>query len=373
MIHKHVRGEPMRPAELSCAQAEIGFLAVTDAERGRIEFSDCLETVMTDVQAEADAHWNLSRGAPVRLGSESADGGRFVSVNGAAKSARVARNRTVITEGRDGTYARFVVGGIAQTLQPALEDQSVGIQQHDVLVGIHRESPVDRADEAEIALIAQQRDAARGQEVIEGGHERGVRTRIVDDHRSRPCTDGGQYAVNARQRFRAVAVNRDDDGRWALGAARARHSRFVRADSPRANRGSRARCCVIRTARGQQVRGVRQRLPAPIGKLRLYTDAVAPQTPAAQIHPEWPAISRKGHAAGFRKNDVSVLILEAQPHRVAQGTSRFLPIPICVPITVSAPVEGKIRGKPLATPQQWHAVTQYVERSPRPSPSGQGS
>ncbi len=222
MVDEHVLGEQVDEAGLDGAQAPVVLLAVALAEGLGVEVADGVEGGGGHVHAEADAgghgHGAAAidlRGHAVEVGPGDLERHGVVGVE-----ARVGADRGVVGQGRDAAHGRARLGGGSclrlsvgdEAVEPVAEDFSVGVEQDDGAALAQAEGAVDRADEAEVALVLDEvEQAAAG----EGGEVRGelrVGGAVVDGEQG----EGGglgrrQAGVEGAQGLAAALVDGDDD------------------------------------------------------------------------------------------------------------------------------------------------------------------
>ncbi len=213
VVHVGVAGQQVAPAAHGGAQAEIILLAVAAAECLAIEHADVVQRRAADVHAEADRGRHLD-GAPGvhraaggvdRLHVE-AEGGRDAGDGG------IAADRRVVGKRRDRGDARHRIGLRGKPAQPAVRHHRVAVEQRDIVRrgGLH--AAIDRADEAEIARIVQQRDGAGLRQRPQPGDQLRFGRAVFDhDHLARRAVGIGQHGLQAVPRLPQSAIDGDDD------------------------------------------------------------------------------------------------------------------------------------------------------------------
>ena len=102
----------MPPAARSGAHAEIVLLAIAATERRLVERPDLIKSGAPDIHAEADRRWHLdpASGIGPRHAASIASASGAERERAVRRGPRIAADRGVVGERRDGGYARPGIG-----------------------------------------------------------------------------------------------------------------------------------------------------------------------------------------------------------------------------------------------------------------------
>ncbi len=208
-----VAGEHVPPAPRGGTQAEITLLAVAAAERLGIESADLVQCRALDIHAEADGGRHAH--PPARVGGPRRRVDHFglqPERGRTAGNGRIAADRGVVRPGRDRGDPILGIGVSGKAGEPSRRHLGIAVEQRDIGPPGLRHGAIDRGDEAQVAFVAQQRDAAGPRLPGKPGRERGLRRGIVDDDDpARRPLGVSQHGGDAAPRLGKSSVARDDD------------------------------------------------------------------------------------------------------------------------------------------------------------------
>ena len=154
---------------------------------------------------------------------------------------RIRADRRVARERRDGADMRVALRAVVEAVEPVVRDFGIAVEQDHVAVRVQRHAAIDRLDEAEIAVVAQERDTPRGGELVQVACDFQLGCRVVDDDRlecvRRPVSE--QAGEAAPRRGEARMDGNDDVDHDRVVSAAAAAGAQSRA-SPRAGTSGRA-------------------------------------------------------------------------------------------------------------------------------------
>ena len=234
MHDERVVGENVAPAGARGAQAEVVLLAVAGAE-DRIERAERIDRRAAHEHAEAHAgrqigirgNCGVGERLPRRLGVALRRPGVVFA------QPRERADLGVVGERRHRSDARVRRGAAHERVEPAVGDDRVGVEQHDV--GTRgRHAAVGRRGEAEVPIVSRELDprVAQARVVREALGHAGVARAVVDQQQAKRSARAAQDARDAaREVVRRIEHRHDDVDGCSLRhqAARIRfHSRRAR-------------------------------------------------------------------------------------------------------------------------------------------------
>ena len=205
-----VAGDMMRPAESGGTAAEIVLLAIAEAEGSGIEQPRLVQGRAPDVHAIPDGGGRGHEAPGVDRPADSVDARQGHAVrNRPALVIRVTTDGGVVRQRRHAPHPRPRIRLGAQAGQPARGHLGIAVQQGDVVIPRLRHAAVDRGDEAEILLVAQQPDRALFRQPGQVRADLGLGRAVVDDDDpARRAVRVGQHRFQAAPRGRQPAIHR---------------------------------------------------------------------------------------------------------------------------------------------------------------------
>ena len=205
-------------------QAEIDILIVAAAVAFRQHAADGVETVPSDVEAEAYAARKIDRLTGIDAGRVTVKPRDHSGIRQLIRLERSwkARELAIVGERRDGTDVCGGMRGLPKPLDEAVGDDGIGIEQDDVAGGYLAKRPIDGAGKTEICIIPQDLQIPAPRKSIKQLTDLRIGRRIVNKDDAMRAAELAQQAVEASLGCRRVGINRNDDCNRCCGIGDAR-------------------------------------------------------------------------------------------------------------------------------------------------------
>src|SRR6185312_3942777 len=157
MKHKRVQSQDISPPMLGDAHAEIILLTVALAKSIRIEQPECIQALPLDIHAETNASGYLDRTAGIDCPASII---QFDQTNArlqfaAPRKIRVAADRSIVRQWRDGRHLLIGISLISDAIKPVARDLGIAIEEKNIILLRHGHRYVYCANKAEVVFVDQ--------------------------------------------------------------------------------------------------------------------------------------------------------------------------------------------------------------------------